>query len=213
MQLTRKLLPFILTCSTFLTINLSFGGSDDMLKWSCKNFLELDDREVLRLHAGKDPDASMGEVVFDGQITLALYSIQGLEHNWLWPVPDNFDELIPENFDPQFWLRLRPDGITHYFDLSMPEDEDGMSTATLTFVCERSERPESPTQSKTEGMPQRIDEHSEVAVTLQCLDLMMPECPSTHMSASRECRTKGFNGAVLKEVRQPGNLHDFECVK
>ena len=197
------------------------------------------DEELLRIRAGEDTSGSFGEVLFDGHRTPAAYIVRGIERYWVWPVSTDAKELTEAFSDTQFSLRLRPDGTAHYFDYSMPEDENGMITATMTFRCERIEepeiteqakRPQPPPETGTGGgdidpgateqetraqsaTPQVIEDRSEISVTLQCLDLMMPECTLTHMQASRECRSKNYKGAVLKGVRQPGNLHDFACVK
>ena len=211
----RRILLFTATCSAFLGMAHGFGESEERLGWSCKNYLGSDDREVLWLYAGEDPTASLGEVRFDSQRVEAAYVVQGLEHHWIWPIAKDAEELSEAIDAIRFLLRLRPGGITHYFDYSMPEDEDGNVTATMTFMCERNEISANSEQlnPSQNAIPQESKEYSANVITLQCQELMMPNCILTHMQATQECEGKGYNGAVLKSVRQPGNLHDFECVK
>lgn len=210
----RRFLLFATTCLALLGMTQSFGGSEERLEWSCENAEGSNGREVLRLYAGEDPTASLGEVIFDGQRTKAGYIVQGLEHRWVWPIATDAEELSEASDELRFLLRLRPGGITHYFDRSMPKDEDGMITAIMTFMCERSTSSTSSAQLTLSQRPraQRADEHSAVVITLQCQDYAMPDCVFTYSEATVECKRKGHNGAVLKGVRQPGNLHDFECV-
>ncbi len=206
-------LLFIITCAAFAGMVYSSETPEGAPEWSCKNLLGSE--EVLRLHAGEDPAGSIGAVLFDGQRTEAAYLIQGLEHNWIWPVPEDSEDWSTAISDIQFQLRLRPNGVTHYFDHSLPEDEDGMITATMTFACERDEGIANSEQSTTSetAIPRETNVRADASVTLQCQDYQMPGCRVTQMMASIECEQKGYNGAVLKGVRQPGNLHDFECVK
>jgi len=203
----------IVTCVAFAGAAYSSEEPEGVLEWSCKNLLGSE--EVLRLYAGEDPAGSIGAVLFDGQRTEAAYLIQGLEHNWFWPFPEGSEDWNTAISDVEFSLRLRPNGITHYFDYSLPGDEDGMITATMTFTCERDESHRNLEQStpSENAMPRETNVRPATLITLQCQDFQMPRCRLTHMSASRECEQKGYNGAVLKGVRQPGNLHDFECVK
>lgn len=233
----RGNLLFAATLAVFLGTTSTSATSEAAQDWSCSNI--FGEGELLRLLAGEDTTGSLGEVLFDGHRTPAAYVVRGIERYWVWPVSTDAKEFTEAFSDTQFSLRLRPDGTAHYFDYSMPQDENGMITSTMTFRCERIEDPKVTEQAKRaqpppetatdEGtvdprtteqatraqsaMPQAIEDRSEVSVTLQCLDLAMPECGITHMQASRKCRSKGYNGAVLKGVRQPGNLHDFTCVK
>ena len=233
---------FAATLAVFLGTTSTSPASEVAPEWSCS--ILFGDGELLRLRAGEDTSGSFGEVLFDGHTTPAAYFVRGIERHWMWPVPTDAEDLNEATADEvisdiQFSLRLRPDGTAHYFDYSMPEDENGLITATMTFECERIEdpkiteqakRPRSPPETDTDegdsdpktmeqdiqaqnAMPQVIEDRYEISVTLQCLDFSMPECRPTHMEASIECRSKGYNGALLKGVRQPGNLHDFACVK
>ena len=228
---------FAATLAVFLGTTSTSSASEVAPEWSCS--ILFGDGELLRLRAGEDTTGSFGEVLFDGHTTPAAYVVRGIERYWMWPVPTDAKEFIQATTDIQFSLRLRPDGTAHYFDYSMPEDENGLISATMTFRCERIEntkvteqatRPQPPLETDTDAndadpnateqairaqstLPQATEDRSDISVTLQCLDFAMPECGSTHMEASVECRSKGYNGAVLKGVRQPGNLHDFACVK
>ena len=228
---------FAATLPVFLGTTSTSSASEAAPEWSCS--ILFGDGELLRLRAGEDTAGSFGEVLFDGHRTPAAYIVRGIERHWMWPVPTDAKEFIEAIADIQFSLRLRPDGTAHYFDYSMPEDENGLISATMTFRCERikntkvteqATRRQRTPETDTDGgdsdpkatdqairaqspTPQAIEDRSEISVTLQCLDFSMPQCPFTHIEASRECRSKGYNGAVLKGVRQPGNLHDFACVK
>ena len=192
-----------------------FGESEGRLEWSCKNDSGTDEQEVLRLYAGEDPTSSLGEVVFEGHRTLAVYMVQGLEHRWVWPIAEDAEDLSEAIDAIRFLLHLRPGGLTHYFDISVAEDEDDMLTPTMIFMCERNKNSGASEQTRLllDPMPQKAEEQPSVMITLQCQDLNMPQCFLTRSQATLECQAKGYNGAVLKEVRQPGNLHEFECVR